>query len=359
MYIDTYLEQKCEGSFKRLAMNWAPIVYQYISLDNNDYETMKDLLCPVNFGCYGRLNNPSPEETSTCWNTAIVRKRLETASKRFREAELKREDFRDLIPAAYYSVAVTDTHYFILYAFYHADDDTHPNDLEGCLLIIERNEHRPLLLGMITVAHLDFFPYIYKDRMEIKSHPPGQQDFEMEVEEELEGDHALLVQEKGKHGMYALREKIPSFLEKLKFWEICRKPDVIVYYPPNVIAYHPGEAANLYSRERLYKGKGTPHDPTFYYELIDILDDHDGLWNKYLNAQKSGGNLTFTEKGAFHTEGRLGRANGPWLWEPKQLIDTVEEGLMWKDPVVLVKQMFKPKGKEFNTNYHKKMMDRL
>ena len=346
MYKDTYLERECGGSLKKLAIRWGPIDYQYVPLKNDDYKTKRDLLCPVDFGCYpGSSTMPkasSPKLASTCWDTRIVRQRLAQAA------------FQDLIPTAYYSAAVTDSHYFILYAYYHADDSTHPNDLEGCLLILEKNDSRPLLLGMVTVAHYDFVPFVYKNSMKVKSHPLWQRDFEMEVEEEEEGEHVLIQQEEGKHGLYALGHRKIGPLERVK-----RRVLEIIGRSEDVIVYYPGEAANLYTKERLYRGKGTPHNPTFYYELIDVLDDRHGLWNKYLDAQKSVGNQTFTKEGAFHSEGSLGHANGPWLWEPGgQLVETISQGAMWNDPAKLAKHMFEPQGEQFGTNYQKRMMDK-
>jgi hypothetical protein len=58
----------------------------------------------------------------------------------------------------------TDTHYFLLYCFYHADDLTHENDLEGCLVIVESKTKK--LLGMITVAHFDFYSYAVENRLQ-------------------------------------------------------------------------------------------------------------------------------------------------------------------------------------------------
>ena len=116
MYADKYLEEKCGGSFKKLAISWAPINYQYISLENNHYETKKDLLCAVNFGYYGLNKDEIVVDKTRSWNTKIVRDRL---------AEI---DFDKLVPAAYYSAAVTESHYFILYAFYHADDNDHQHN---------------------------------------------------------------------------------------------------------------------------------------------------------------------------------------------------------------------------------------
>lgn len=63
--------------------------------------------------------------------------------------------------------------------------------------------------------------------------------------------------------------------------------------------------------ERDYQGKDTPHNPTFYYELIDILDEKDGLYNRYEYA-KIIQSMTFTREGAFHTTpDALGQAKGP------------------------------------------------
>ena len=65
------------------------------------------------------------------------------------------EDY-NLIPVVYYATAETETHYYVMYCFYHADDATYENDLEGCLLIIEKEDR---LLGMISIAHFDFFSF--------------------------------------------------------------------------------------------------------------------------------------------------------------------------------------------------------
>ncbi|HEY7508435.1 MAG TPA: hypothetical protein VH677_04845, partial [Nitrososphaera sp.] len=91
MVWDLYVETKCGGSLGKLALFWAPINYQYISLKGDNYETKKDLLCPVNFECYSA--SPGKEE---CWNTHAARRRLGQA------------DFAALTPAAYYSTAITD-----------------------------------------------------------------------------------------------------------------------------------------------------------------------------------------------------------------------------------------------------------
>ena len=342
LLIDTYVASKCDGSLEKLALSWAPINYQYISLENDDYKTKKDLLCPVNFECYsaGRLGRISDQKV--CWNTRLVRNRL-------READL------DVLTAsAYYSVAVTETHYFILYAYYHADDDTHPNDLEGCMVILERNDdNRPLLLGMITVAHQDFVPYVYNERLKVKGRPVWQGHFKMEVEEELDGDHPLIQQAQGKHGLYALTPHI-GWAEKLLRWF-----RFLIGRPEDIIVYFPGDTANPYTKERLYRGKGTPHNPTFYYELIDLLDPDHGLYERYLDAKRRGGNDTFTKNGAFHNDVTVGNANGPWLWKPGLMVGSPVKSMMWESPAELALEMFESQGKQFSTSYIKRMHEKL
>lgn len=68
-----------------------------------------------------------------------------------------------LIPVVYYGIAETGTHYYILYSYYHADDLTHENDLEGFLLVVEKKEDR--VITMICLAHFDFRSYIVGNRI--------------------------------------------------------------------------------------------------------------------------------------------------------------------------------------------------
>lgn len=340
MVEDAYIASGCGGSLKNLALFWAPINYQYVSLEHDDYQTKKDLLCPVNFECYSAPRLGRNSDASICWNTRVVRRRLRDA------------DPASLTACAYYSVAITETHYFLLYAYYHADDDTHPNDLEGCMVILERDDERPRLLGMITVAHQDFVPYVYADRLKVKGRPAWHTHFKMEVEEELEGEHALIQQAQGKHGLYALTPHI-GFAEKFLRWI-----RFVIGKPEDVIVYFPGETANPYTHERLYRGKGTPHNPTFYYELVDILDSENGLYGRYVDARDNKGNDTFKENGAFHNDETVGNANGPWLWRPGPVIGGTIKSKMWDSPAELASEMFEPTGRQFSTVYLKRMHEK-
>jgi len=78
----------------------------------------------------------------------------------------------DLSAWVYYSVVESCTHWFIVYAFFHprdwsdnkdVDDEEHENDMEGLLAVVRKGGSEfGQLLGIITVAHLDFFSYTPK-----------------------------------------------------------------------------------------------------------------------------------------------------------------------------------------------------
>jgi len=318
--------------YSKLVLKWAPINYQYIRLDTNDnnYNIKKDLIVPVNLEYY--KNNKVDIES--CWDTQNIRKRLRNIK------------IEQLLPVVYYSVAETESHYFILYSFYHADDDTHPNDMEGCLVLLEKQDYSELLLGIITVAHYDFWKYAYKNNLRQKFGREFTKKEQLEVDEELDSKRPLIQQEKGKHGLYALGTKI-NFGTKIILWLrslLNIHPDVIVFYPNDKAAY--------YNIENITKGKDTPYDPSFYYELVDVLDPREGLWERW----KKKPNSTFDNSGKFYG----GSANPPWLWKEGYIPDSIESnefGIMWSDPVKLVTKLFKPgvNRKDFNQKYLRQM----
>ncbi|QLH11239.1 hypothetical protein [Nitrosarchaeum sp. AC2] len=312
------------SNYYDLALRWAPIDYQYIRLNKNpqSYETKKDLLCAVNLDCYP---NSTSEE---CWNTENIRERL------------RKTLIENLTPVCYYAVSETDSHYFILYSFYHADDDTHPNDMEGCMIILEKIENGELLLGMITIAHLDFWKYSYDNNLLKSSGEQFSPDEYLETDDDVDGEHPLIQQEEGKHGLYALGTHI-NIGTKIVRWFLAvlnKSPDVIVYYP--------GKKATMYSAKRLKKGKKTPYDPSFYYELVDIFDSEQGLWERW----KKRPNNTFDKDGKLHG----GSANPPWLWKPGLSHSSDDAlGMLWTNPASLVKDLFRPGigRKEFSQRY--------
>jgi hypothetical protein len=318
--------------YNKLALRWAPVNYQYIRLDtkNGNYNIKKDLIVPVNLEYYKK----NKVDIESSWDTRNIRERLRNVK------------IEQLIPVAYYSVAETESHYFILYSFYHGDDDTHPNDMEGCLVLLEKQDDSEILLGMVTVAHYDFWKYSYKNNLQHNSGKEFTKKEQFEVDEELDSKRSLIQQEKGKHGLYALGTNI-NIGTKIILWFgylLNIHPDVIVFYPNDKAAY--------YKIENITKGKDTPYNPSFYYELVDILDPVEGIWGRWKNKPNS----TFDNDGKFHG----GSANPPWLWKLAyrfRPLESNELGFMWLDPVKLVTKLFKPgvNRKDFSPKYIRRM----
>jgi hypothetical protein len=318
--------------YSKLALRWAPVDYQYIRLDtkHGNYNIKKDLIAPVNLEYYKK--NKIDIESS--WDTRDIRERL-------RNIEIEQ-----LKPVAYYSVAETESHYFILYSFYHADDDTHPNDMEGCLVLLEKQDYFELLLGMVTVAHYDLWKYSYKNNLRHISGKEFTKKEQLEVDDELDSKRSLIQQEEGKHGLYALGTNI-NIGTKIVLW---LRSLLNIY--PDVIVFYPNDRAPNYTIENIMKGKDTPYNPSFYYELVDILDPKEGFWERWNNKPNS----TFDKHGKFHG----GSANPPWLWKVEYNLRPLEQddfGFMWSDPVKLATKFFKPgvNRKEYSPKYIRRM----
>jgi tetratricopeptide (TPR) repeat protein len=328
-----YVRLKIQESMDmQLALKWAPIDYQYIRLDpdNNNYSIKKDLIVPVDLQFYKN----DKVDIESRWDTRNIRERL---------MEVK---INQLIPVVYYAIAETESHYYILYSFYHADADTHPNDMEGCLVLLEKLDRSELLLGIITVAHYDFWLYPYKNNLLHKSGKEFTTNEQLEVEEEIDSQRPLIQQEKGNHGLYALGPTINN-RTKILIWF-----SYLLGIYSDVIRFTPNEQAFYYSIESITKGKGTPYTPSFYYELVNILGPKEGLWERWRKRPNS----TFAEDGKFHG----GSANPPWLWKEKEWLtfpQDIDLGLMWQNPAELVGKLFRPglNRKPFSTEYIRKM----
>lgn len=304
----------CPANFYyNLALKWAPILYQYIDTK----KLGRDLLCKINF--------------EGDWDTSNNREKA-------REINAKPQKIKQMIPVAYYSVAVTNSHYFILYSFFHLDDKRHENDLEGCLLIIDNESQQ--LLGMITIAHLWLHKYMYKDRLKPKNYDKMRT---LIVEHEDASIHPLIEQERGGHGLYALGRR--DLFGKFVYWvrNLVGKPqDLVIYYS----MIKENQVIMGHDWEKIKEVKGTPHYPTFYYELVDMLGP-EGLWERRNDPQT-------LKDGVFNTKEGKGEAHAPWGWYGK--FDGSEKGMIWEDPARLVKDFFKiSDGKEFDENYLKNM----
>jgi hypothetical protein len=182
-------------------------------------------------------------------------------------------------PTLYYYVAATSTHYFITYGYFHPRDWTqlsffhfaqHENDLEGIMLVIEKNDSKwgELLLGY-SIFHLSIKRNIYPEA--IHSLQTSSRRFKQGV---IESEHPVSYQQPRGHGI----KLDPTFFKpKLRY---CR------YIPEN----------NLST---------TSQDQT--YRLVNLLDKNE-LIDQVKNEDLF--NADGTIKGS-HGEG----ANPPWLWK--------------------------------------------
>lgn len=310
-------EIRTKDGYYNLVLKWAPIHYQYIDVNHLG----RDLLCRVNFDCN--------------WDTSNNRQ----MARKIDSGEEDKKMIERMVPVCYYSVAENTSHLFILYSFYHAYDERHENDLEGCMLIIEKGTAKNELLGMLTIAHLQFRKYSYKNRL-LDSN--GNELYKLRVEEEEDDEiHPLVEQEHGGHGLYALGGG--KFYAKFRRWlryVINRPPDIVVYFP--VYAKNPEDINTVIqavapNRSRIGDMGGTPNYATYYYKLVDMLDPAEGLWHQRDNPE------TF-HKGAFNSSKRPGEAHAPWKWDDK--FDNFGEGLIWTDPAKLVAGLFKLNDKD-------------
>ena len=335
--------------FSKLAFRWSPINYQYIWINKKNsiittttnsifrknkersncgdwFDTKQDLVVPVNLEYYRKDKDLDPEISYSTKNQI---------------ERLNRIDIDDLTPVVYYSIALTQRHLYILYSFFHAYDTTHPNDMEGCLLVIEHNNKTDnyeefnfddaKLLGMITVAHTGYPLYVHdKEKISVKK-SSGFESHEMFVETvpyEKFGlcVHPLIQQESGKHGLYGLGKAKP----KIRIWRYLKglvgsKFDKIKLYPKENTVQSSTRKLTHYSAKELSRFKGTPHYPVFLYNLENIKGLYD-LSNRYKNLN----NTIFVDNGNFHGND----AKPPWNWKHKKTN-------LWSDPARVADNCFK------------------
>ncbi|SDG46731.1 hypothetical protein SAMN05216553_108205 [Lentzea fradiae] len=269
-----------------LAFHWAPVHHQ--DTDSSDHDA--DYLSTVDFD--------GDWKTRDNWEN-----QPQTAK---------------LTGAAYYSVAETATHWFIIYAFYHPRDwddqpdpfgtRTHENDLEGVLLAVRRDTGFGTLEAAVTVAHSDFYSYV-----------PAGSPYRTGAETVdgtlllVDGRPATWQEAKG-HGLYR--------------WDGKEFPggDGVVYRP----------AAT----------GGVPtsgNDRNVGYRLVDVLEP-DGLWARRGNAE------TFASFGTFRGDnGKANAAHAPWGWDDKD-DGPIYRGYLATDPALLVDRYFSNKG-DFSLTY--------
>jgi hypothetical protein len=213
----------------------------------------------------------------------------------------------------YYWIIGTDTHWFIGYADFHPRDWTdfpifdtqHENDLEGCLLVIERDAspYGQFLL-MLTIAHWDF--YSYKD---FDSQPSANVDDGHEIingDVQFEDHHPYIYVESKGHGVYGSKR-----------WEDTD---------------FPGGDGVIYRYTGISEEPENGNDRNVGYSLVSI----DDIWSRRGNTD------IFHEFGTFKgditpdvlnmTENA---ANAPWGWDDWNDGD-VDAPDFFMDPAYLV-----------------------
>ncbi|HEX6291254.1 MAG TPA: hypothetical protein VFZ66_18865 [Herpetosiphonaceae bacterium] len=268
-----------------LAYRWAPIHYQ--DTDSSDYDA--DYLTAVNYdGDWNAQNN---------W-------------------ESQDDQLGRLIGTVYYSVTETDTHWYIVYGFYHPRDwsdnpfdNTHENDMEGVLAIVRKDGSTyGLFEGMVTVFHRDFYSFT-PSGSQLRS---GQESIDGPVIMRTfdSAAHPTTFQEAKGHGA--------------KAWNGSSFPggDGVIYYPNRTTGEVPSSG----------------NDSSVSYRLVDIFAA-DGLW-----AHRYDG-LTFASWGVFRGDnGSDNAANAPWKWDDQNDGSSLLGGELATDPAKLVSIYFSNLG---------------
>ncbi len=284
--------------YQQLALRWAPIHYQ--DVDNSGCGSMNgrgDYITSINFD--------NDWITSNNWNN------IDPAKKFAPNAH------------SYYSVVETNTHFFIIYSFFHPRDwanvcvanlDYHENDLEGLLTIVKKstaNNGYGEIQAIVTVAHSDFFCFV-------PSGSPLQNN-----QESIDGALKLENYNNQLHPVTAQESKGHA----LKAWPIVNiVGDGLKYFPTLTTAEAP---ANNDDRDVKYK-------------LVNIFESN-GMWERRFNPESFNNN----GKSFLRTVGS-GGANTPWGWDDKDDLPGVGE--LATDPSKLANSYFKNFG-SIDLNY--------
>jgi hypothetical protein len=237
---------------------------------------------------------------------------------------------------AYWSVVSTDTHWYIVYAFFHPRDwcdwpgcglvDKHENDFEGQLLIIRRParfgpREYGRLQGIITVFHTDFYAYTPQGgaRCALPASPlrSGGEDIDGALSCRVHDGvlrHVTAQEAKG-HGM--------------KAWPCIdiHGGDGVVYYPSLTASEAPDG----------------PNDRNVTYRLVSFFAPG-GVWARRNDPR------TFAEFGVLAgNEGLDNRAAMPWRWNDKNDGPALPGGEMAMDPAKLARIYFT--GETFSGTY--------
>ncbi|BDD03842.1 hypothetical protein [Aureibacter tunicatorum] len=230
----------------------------------------------------------------------------------------------DCKAVSYYSVVESETHYFILYTFFHPRDwtdifflyslDQHENDLEGALHIIRKDGSQfGSLEGVVTVFHSDFYSY----KPQGSSLSGGHENIDGTCDREnYDGSLRVLTTQEAKgHGM----KTFPDF-----------KPggsDYVKYYPSLTISEYPSD----------------DYDRHVKYKLVDIFETN-GIWDRRFDTR-----FLINAKYFPNSFTNNGSANTPWNWDDGN-DGASYTGEIANNPAKLTAHYFSNLG-EFSRNY--------
>jgi hypothetical protein len=292
-----------QGYIDTLAQRWAPIHYQDVDPDGT-------------WSLGGRSDFITAVDFDNDWNTTNNWENISTRYNYIASGQ------------AYYSVVLTQTHAFIIYAFYHPRDweqngnkwDAHENDMEGLLEVVELPgrvgsngfdyTNYGILKAFVTVCHGNFYSYVNLHIPDEEKFTAGDEDIDGQISfMDWNGNpHPVTAQDSGSHC--------------LKAWPYkdIEGGDGLVYHPFLNVSIQPSGPDNRNSR----------------YGLIDIFKE-DGLWD-HRDAPE-----TFSSFGVFNCDNHCWNyANPPWGWDDKD--DSPGKGDFAIDPVNLGKSYFKNLG---------------
>jgi hypothetical protein len=262
-------------TYRQLAEYWAPIWWQ--DTDEDDFRA--DFITNIDYdGDWDPLNN---------WDNMP-------------HFELK--------AYIYYWVVETETHWFIGYADYHPRDwsdditapwDQHENDMEGCLLVIQKEgRHYGQFVLMLTLAHSNL--YSYKDYDSTVSDNVCERHEDIDGDVEFDGHHPHIYVKAEGHAVYGdLRWEREDF---------------------------PGDNGVVYRYTGQAKEPQDGNDRNAGYDLLDIGI----LWAERHNPE------IFYEFGTFRgNDFGENKAHAPWQWDDKD-DGEVDADDFFIDPAYLV-----------------------
>ncbi|MEZ4361128.1 MAG: hypothetical protein R3B48_13165 [Kofleriaceae bacterium] len=219
----------------------------------------------------------------------------------------------------YYSVVETNTHWYLVYLFFHPRDWTdyffdteHENDAEGVLFAVQRDGSTyGRLQAAVTVAHTNFYSYVPSGSL----WRSGQEDVDgvLQLATLVDGGHPVTAQQAKGHGLKAR-----------PYYDISGG-DGVVYYPSTIAEVPSG-----------------PNDRNVGYRLVDMLAPG-GMWDQRNNTSLFAGFGSFAgDSTGGCGSGAIGcssnAANAPWGWDDRN--DGSPRGALATDPAGLVRTYF-------------------